>query len=66
MPAPPRDPERRRRLGIALIVLVAIVFVVQVLALVLGKALLSGVCAVLLIVGWFVLRSFIRRREQEA
>jgi hypothetical protein len=66
MPDPPRDSERRRRIGIALIALVAIVFVVQILALVTGQALLSGICAVLLIAGWFVLRSFLRRHRREA
>ena len=62
----PRDPERRRRLGIALIALVAIVFVVQITALALGQTVLSAVCAVLLILSWFVFRSFVRRRDRAA
>ena len=66
MPEPPRDPERRRRLGIVLIIVVAIVFVVQIAALALGQTVLSAVCAVLLILAWFVFRSFARRREREA
>jgi Flp pilus assembly protein TadB len=60
------DPARRRRIGIALIALVAIVFVVQIAALALGKTVLSAVCFALLILGWFVLRSYVRRREREA
>jgi hypothetical protein len=62
----PRDPERRRRLGIAMIALVAIVFVVQITALALGQTVLSAVCAVLLILSWFVFRSFVRRRDRAA
>ncbi len=62
----PRDSERRRRLGIALIALVAIVFVVQITALALGQTVLSAVCAVLLILSWFVFRSFVRRRDRAA
>ena len=65
MPVPPREPERRRRVGIALIALVGIVFVVQIAALALGKTVLSAVCAALLVAGWFVLRSFVRKRERE-
>lgn len=52
---------RRRRIGIALIALVAALFVLELIALVTGAIVLAVVCAAVLTVGWFVVRGFMRR-----
>ena len=52
---------RRRRIGIATIVLVAALFVLELVALATGAIVLALVCAAVLTVGWFVFRSVMRR-----
>lgn len=62
-PVAAEDQElRRRRLGIALIALVAALFVVELIALATGQILVALVCAALLTVSWFAFRSAVRRR----
>ena len=53
---------RRRRIGIALITLVAALFALELIALATGALVLALVCAGALTVSWFVFRSYARRR----
>jgi hypothetical protein len=53
---------RARRTAIALVVLVALLFVVEVVALATGQLVVAVACAALFIVAWFVLRRAQRGR----
>lgn len=55
------EQERRRRIGLALIAGVLILFVAQMVALVLGALEVAGAIFVLFVAGWFALRSYQRR-----
>ena len=57
------DDARRRRLGILLIVAVLLLFVGQMVALAIGSLEVAGVIFVVFVIGWFVLRSYVRGRE---
>lgn len=56
------DPGRR----LALVALVAVValFVVELIALVMGWFAVAVVCGALLVLSWFVMRSIVKRRER--
>lgn len=58
------DPSRRLAL-FALIAIVAL-FILELIALVMGWFGVAVVCGVLLVLAWFVMRSFVKRREREA
>ncbi len=58
------DDAHRRRLGIALIVLVLLLFAGQMVALALGSLEVAAIIFGVFIIGWFVLRSYIRGREK--
>jgi uncharacterized membrane protein YgdD (TMEM256/DUF423 family) len=58
------DEARRRRLGILLIVAALLLFVGQMVALALGSLEVAGLIFVVFVIGWFVLRSYIRGRER--
>jgi hypothetical protein len=58
------DEARRRRLGIALLVLVLLLFVGQMVALAIGSLEVAAIIFVVFVIGWFVLRSYIRGREK--
>jgi hypothetical protein len=55
---------RRKRVGIALIALVAALFIVELVALATGAILVALVCAAALTVGWFLFRGAMRRGER--
>lgn len=55
------DEERRRRIGIALVVLVLALFAGQIVALALGLLEVSALIFVIFIVIWFALRAYQRR-----
>jgi positive regulator of sigma E activity len=58
------DDARRRRFGILLIVLVLLLFVGQMVALALGSLEIATIIFVVFVIGWFVLRSYMRGRER--
>jgi multidrug transporter EmrE-like cation transporter len=58
------DPQQTRRLAILGVVIVVLLFAVELVALALGALEVAVACAVLLTIGWFVLRS--HRRKQRA
>jgi len=58
------DEARRRRLGILLIVAVLLLFVGQMVALAIGSLEVAALIFIVFIIGWFVLRSYIRGRER--
>lgn len=58
------EDARRRRLGIALVVLVLLLFVGQMVALALGSLEVAAIIFVVFVIGWFVLRSYLRGREK--
>jgi uncharacterized membrane protein YgdD (TMEM256/DUF423 family) len=58
------DEARRRRLGILLIVAALLLFVGQMVALALGSLEVAGLIFVVFVIGWFVLRSYIRGRQR--
>jgi len=58
------DETRRRRLGILLIVAVLLLFVGQMVALAIGSLEVAALIFIVFIIGWFVLRSYIRGRER--
>jgi hypothetical protein len=60
-----RDPRQTRRLAIAAIAVVVLLFTVELVALALGALEVALACAVVLTIAWFVLRSR-RRRAQRA
>jgi positive regulator of sigma E activity len=57
----PVDRTRRRRIGIALIVVAVLLFVVQMVALALGSLEIAAAIFVVYVIGWFALRSYQRR-----
>ena len=58
------DEARRRRLGILLIAAALLLFVGQMVALALGSLEVAALIFVVFVIGWFVLRSYIRGRER--
>jgi positive regulator of sigma E activity len=58
------DEARRRRLGILLIGAVLLLFVGQMVALAIGSLEVAALIFIVFIIGWFVLRSYIRGRER--
>ncbi len=62
--APADEDARRRRLGIALIALVLLLFVGQMVALAMGSLEVAAIIFVVFVIGWFGLRSYIRGRER--
>jgi hypothetical protein len=63
MSSSPRT-ERQRRIGLVLLVLVVALFVVELVALVLGLFVLAVACAAVFTVAWFVMRSMLRDRQR--
>ena len=57
----PDDEARRRRIGIALVVLALLLFVAEMVALALGLLEVAGLIFLVFVGGWFVLRSYQRR-----
>jgi len=60
--APTTDEERRRRIGILLVVAALLLFAGQMVALALGSLEIAGLIFGVFVIGWFVLRSYQRRR----
>jgi membrane protease YdiL (CAAX protease family) len=58
------DPRRERRLAIAALVLIALLFVVEMVALALGRLEIALAVAAIFTLGWLVLRSRRRRLER--
>jgi hypothetical protein len=58
------DEARRRRLGILLIAAALLLFVGQMVALALGSLEIAALIFVVFVIGWFVLRSYVRGREK--
>jgi hypothetical protein len=61
MGTPADQARRRRRIGIALIVVAVLLFVAQMAALALGSLEVAGSIFVVYVIGWFALRSYQRR-----
>ena len=59
--APSTDEARRRRIGLALVALAIVLFVIQIVALALGRLEISALIFVIFVGGWFALRSYQRR-----
>lgn len=55
------DEARRRRIGLILIAVAIVLFVVQIVALALGSLEVAGLIFVLYVIGWFALRSYLRK-----
>jgi hypothetical protein len=53
---------RQRQIAIWAIVGTLIVFVVMLSALAVGNAFLAGLCFIVLVLGWFAVRSFMKGR----
>ena len=53
--------RRRRRVGIALIAAVVVLFVIQMVALAFGALEVAALIFVIYVIGWFALRSYQRR-----
>ena len=58
---PTAQERRRRRVGIALIAAVVVLFVIQMVALALGALEVAASIFVVYVIGWFALRSYQRR-----
>jgi Flp pilus assembly protein TadB len=56
------DEERRKRVGILLVAAALVLFVAQMVALALGALEVAGLIFIIFVIGWFVLRSYQRRR----
>ena len=56
------DEERRRRVGILLVGAALLLFAAQMVALALGSLEVAGLIFIVFVIGWFVLRSYQRRR----
>ena len=56
------DDLRRRRVGLALIGLALVLFVAEMVAIALGPLEVAGLIFLVFAAGWFVLRSYQRRR----
>jgi Flp pilus assembly protein TadB len=57
------DEERRRRVGILLVAAALLLFAAQMVALALGSLEVAGLIFIIFVIGWFVLRSYQRRRD---
>ncbi len=55
------EQERRRRVGLALVAGVIVLFVAQMVALAFGALEVAAVIFIVFVAGWFVLRSYQRR-----
>lgn len=55
------DDTRRRRVGIALIVLALVLFVAEMVAIAFGLLEVAGLIFLVFAAGWFALRSYQRR-----
>jgi high-affinity Fe2+/Pb2+ permease len=60
------DPSTRRTIGMALAGLTGVLFIVQLVALALGRFEIAAVCAALFVVGWFALRSWQKSMARKA
>jgi uncharacterized membrane protein YgdD (TMEM256/DUF423 family) len=56
------DEERRKRVGILLVGAALLLFAGQMVALALGSLEVAGAIFIVFVIGWFVLRSYQRRR----
>ena len=56
------DDAHRRRIGILLVVAALLLFAGQMVALALGSLEIAALIFVVFVIGWFVLRSYQRRR----
>jgi len=56
------DRPMSRRTGIVLIVVLALLFVVELVALATGQLVVAVVCAGLFTAAWFAMRSYTKRR----
>ncbi len=59
-------PDPTRRLALIALIAVAGLFLLELIALIMGWFGVAVVCAVLLVVAWFVMRSIVKRRERAA
>lgn len=59
-------PDPSRRLALAALIAIVALFLLELVALVMGWFSVAVVCGVLLVLSWFVMRSFVKRREREA
>jgi membrane-bound ClpP family serine protease len=59
--ATPAEDARRRRIAIALVALAIVLFVLELVALVVGLIEVAALIFVIFIGGWFALRSYQRR-----
>ena len=57
------EEERRRRIGILLVAAALALFAVQLVAVALGAFEVAGLIFIVFVIGWFVLRSWARRRD---
>ena len=57
------DEARRRRVGILLVGAALLLFAAQMVALALGSLEVAGLIFIIFVIGWFVLRSYQRRRD---
>ena len=55
--------ERRRRIGIMLLVGMILLFVVEIVALSLGQLELAAILFVVTLIAWFAIRGWLRRTE---
>ena len=60
--APTDDEARRRRIGILLVAAALLLFAGQMAALALGSLEVAALIFIVFVIGWFVLRSYQRRR----
>lgn len=56
----------RRRIGIVALVVTVVLFVVELVALSLGRLDIAAVCFVAFMVGWFVVRAWVKRAERRS
>ena len=59
------EQERRRRIGLALIAGIGVLFLAQMVALALGALEVAGAIFVVFVVAWFALRSYQRRAARD-
>ena len=59
-------PDPTRRLALIALIAVAGLFLLELIALIMGWFGVAVVCGVLLVVAWFVMRSIVKRRERAA
>ena len=57
-------PQPQRRLALVALVAVASLFLLELVALIMGWFAVAVVCAALLVVAWFVMRSIVKRRQR--